>query len=334
MGLGPTKEFHNQMNDNYVKGSLTCLKPSVIKKRMSTEFPLVINIEPTNNCNEHCYYCPRKETVQAQGLHYFPYESFCKVIDQIKENRLIMLNLHKDGESLLHKDLPKMVAYAKEKQAAEVIHLNTNGTLINAKTGRGIIENHIDDITISIDAATEETYQRLKKVKGLAKLEEDVKKALEYRNQINSPTKIRVKIMEFEGVSNEEIALFRERWTGIADEVQVTGVHNWSGAIKDLTITDEQTDKRFPCALLWYMLAINSNGKVSTCNVDWNYSGVVGDVYKESIKEIWNGKQIKLFRENHLKGIWNCPNICDGCVIWVSVGNMQDYLSSRKDFLS
>ena len=72
---------------------------------------------------------------------------------------------------------------------------------------------------------------------------------------------------------NKEIELFFQKWSGIVDEVQVTGVHDWSGTIKNIRITDEQSKDRFPCTLLWYMMAINSNGKVSTCNVDWDYSG-------------------------------------------------------------
>jgi radical SAM protein with 4Fe4S-binding SPASM domain len=139
--------------------------------------------------------------------------------------------------------------------------------------------------------------------------------------------------MEFDDVKTDEIEFFREKWKDVADEVQVTGVHNWSGAIEGFAITDEQAPYRYPCTLLWYMLAINSNGKVSICNVDYDYSGVVGDIHKQSIKEIWNGELIKKIRLNQLDGIWNKPQICGGCVVWVSVGDMKDYLSSRDEFV-
>jgi len=320
------------MNDNYVEGTLTCLKPEVIKKRLTTEFPLVLNIEPTNACNAKCYYCPRDKMVRIQGVSYLSLDDYMRVIDQIRDNRLIMLNLHKDGEPLLHNDLPRMVEYAKQKDAAQVTHLNTNGILINSKTGRGIIERGIDDITISIDASREETYYRLKGIKGLDKLEDNVKKALDYREKIGSKTRIRVKIMEFDHIEKEEIDLFREKWSGIADELQVTGIHSWSGAV-DIEVTDEQTHNRFPCALLWYMLAINSNGKVSVCNVDWNYSGVVGDIHSQSVFEIWNGDRLRKIRIEHLKGIWDCPQVCEKCVVWVSVGDIWEHLKTKEDFL-
>ncbi|MEW6614753.1 MAG: radical SAM protein [Thermodesulfobacteriota bacterium] len=332
MGRGPTKKYYKVLNENYVEGSLTCLKPEVIKEKITADFPLVLNIEPTNACNAKCYYCPHDKVVDTQGINYLSLDDYIRVIDQIKDNKLIMLNLHKDGEPLLHNDLPKMVEYVKQKDAAQVIHLNTNGILLNSKTGRGIIEMEIDDITVSFDAVREETYCRFKGIKGLDKLEDNIKRAIEYRENIGSKTKIRVKIMEFDDIEKEEIELFVEKWSVIADEVQVTGIHSWSGAV-DIKVTDEQTDNRFPCALLWYMLAVNSNGKVSMCNVDWNYSGVVGNIHNQSIHEIWNGEPLINIRRAHLNGIWDCPPVCEECVVWVSVGNLWDYLKSKEEFV-
>ncbi|MDH3975341.1 MAG: radical SAM protein [Deltaproteobacteria bacterium] len=332
MGRGPTNEYFEQINDSYVEGTLTCLKPETVKKRINTDFPLILNIEPTNSCNARCYYCAREEMVKSQGINYLPLNDFKKIINQVGDKKLIMLNLHKDGEPLLHKNLPEMVAYVKQKDAAEMIHLNTNGILINSSVGKDIINAGIDDITISVDAATEETYYRFKRVRGLDKLEREIKKALDYRTKIGSKTIIRVKIMEFNEISKGEIELFRKKWTGVADEVQVTGVHSWSGAV-DVEVTDEQTAARFPCVLLWYMLAINSNGKVGLCSVDWDYSGVVGNIHTQSIREIWNDEPLKRIRRAHLDGIWNCPPVCKECVVWVSVGNMWKYLKDRKEFI-
>ncbi len=332
MGRGPTKDYYRVMNENFVEGSLTCLKPEVVERRITTEFPLVLNIEPTNSCNAKCCYCPNSEVIKNQGVNFLKINVFKKIIDQIKQHKLIMLNFHKDGEPLLHKNLPDMVEYAKKKNAAEVIHLNTNGIMINTKIGRDIIERGIDDITISVDAANENTYQRLKGIAGLDKLNESIEKAINYRDRIKSRTKIRVKIMEFDDICLEEIDKFHEKWFGIADEVQVTGIHNWGGSI-DVKITDEKAGHRYPCALLWYILAINSNGEVSVCNVDWNYSGVVGSIHSQNIKEIWNSESIKNIRRAHLKGEWDCPQVCRECVVWVSVGDMKEYLDSRFEFI-
>lgn len=334
MGRLKTRRFYKEFDEEYVEGTLTCLKPEVIKARINLDFPLVLNIESTNDCNAHCFYCPRKIMIADKGTNYMSMETYKSIIDQIpKDKKLIMINYHKDGESLLHKELPEMIRYAKEKDVSKILHINTNGTLINTKTGRGIIESGIDDITVSIDASREETYYKLKKLKGFKKLEENVRKAIAHRDKIGSTTKIRVKIMEFGDVKRDEVLEFIDKWTNVADEVQVTGTHDWSGAIEEMDVTDEQTPDRFPCALLWYMLAINSNGEVSPCSVDWDYSGSLGNIHKNTIKEIWNGDRIREVRKNHLNGVWNDPKVCGDCIVWVSVGDMWEYLKTRKEFL-
>ena len=122
MGRGPTKKYYNNFNENFVQNSLTNLKPEVIKSRITTDFPLILNIEPTNQCNARCYYCPREMMIKEQGISFMSLDTFRKIIDQIGENRLIIMNLHKDGESLLNKELPDMVEYALNKNSAETIH--------------------------------------------------------------------------------------------------------------------------------------------------------------------------------------------------------------------
>lgn len=333
MGRGPTKNYYQNMNDFYVEGSLTCLKPEVIRELANSEFPLVLNVEPTNDCNLKCYYCPREKAVQKHGLSYMDMNIYRSIIDQAAScGPLIMLNLHKDGEPLLHPALPEMVRYAKEKKAFHTIHLNTNGLLLASSRARDLLAAGIDDITISIDAARADTFLKFKGINALKKLEEDIQQFYRWRDEMNASTFIRVKIMEFDAISQKEIQEFIQKWQPIADQVQVTGVHSWSGAINNLAVTDEKSQRRYPCGLLWFMLAVNADGQVSVCNVDWDRSGVVGDIYRQSISEIWNGKAMKAVRRNHLHGCWNNPKVCEDCVVWVSVGDMSDFFRERKEF--
>ncbi len=334
MGRGPTEKYYIEMNDDYVEGSLTCLKQEVIEREINTDFPLVLNIEPTNDCNLRCTFCPRDQTVAMQGTHYLPLATFQRIVDEaVDYQQLIMLNLHKDGESLLHRELPEMIDYAKKRNVAKTVHMNTNGTLLHTDTAKAILTAGIDDVTVSIDAATAGTYRTLKQSRGFDHLDRSVESFIDYRNKIGGHTTIRVKIMEFDQVSEEEIEAFRTRWTGVADQVQVTGVHTWSGAITDLEITDETSPTRYPCAILWYALAVNCNGKVSICNLDWNYSGVVGDLAQQSLHQIWNGLPMRKIRQAHLDGDWGCVSACKECVVWVSVGDMLPHLRARNEFL-
>ena len=97
--------------------------------------------------------------------------------------------------------------------------------------------------------------------------------------------------------------------------------------------SDEINNIRYPCSILWYALAVNCGGKVSICNFDWNYSGVVGDIHSQTIKEIWNGPRQKEIRKMHLNKVWNNPEVCEECVGWVSSGDNTNLFHEKKEFL-
>jgi MoaA/NifB/PqqE/SkfB family radical SAM enzyme len=206
MGRGPTEKYYHDMNEFYVEGTLTCLKPEVIRQRANTDFPLVLNIEPTNDCNLRCYFCPRDKIAEKVGIHYINWDEYTSLIDECaeyaqKNGKLIMLNLHKDGEPLLHPKLPEMIRYAKEKDAFHTIHFNTNGMLLGTERAKEILKAGIDDITISVDAARSDTFTRFKGFDVLPKIEEHIRQFFKWRDELGAKTFIRVKIMEFEEIT-------------------------------------------------------------------------------------------------------------------------------------
>ena len=332
MGRGPSTEYHKDMMEGYVKGSLTCLNAEYIRKNASIDFPLVLNIEPTNACNLKCYLCPRSSNVRQVG--YMDFEFYKQIIDECKRHKkLKMINFHKDGESTLHPRICDMIKYAKQADVAEAFHINTNGVLLEKGLASDFLLSGISDVTISVDAAREETFKNIKGAKLLSKVESNIEGLFKLKKQLKlSKPFIRVKIMEYEDICGAEIKEFVDRWQDIADEVQVTGVHDWSGSIKGLEVTDEVKDERYPCVLLWYMLAINWNGVVSACNVDWNLSAVVGNANEETLQKIWNGKRIKELRQAELSNNHKLAQVCEKCVVWAGGEDMTEWFRNKKEF--
>lgn len=331
MGRGYTKEFHRALNADYVEGTLTCLKASTIKQVVNNEFPNILNIEPTNRCNLKCIYCPREKA--AKGIGTMEWDLFTRIIDDAAQyNKLLMLNFHKDGESFMHPRFIDMIRYAKKKDVAKVIHANTNALCWTDRMIDEILDSGIDDITISLDAARAETYLKHKGVDCLDKVEHQVLRFLDRRNDLGlTHPFIRVKIMEFEEISRDEINEFFLKWEGIADMVQVTGIHNWSRAIDKVKITDETSPVRYPCVIMWYALVIDWNGEATVCSVDWNTEIKVGDLNKQTVHEIWNSPEIKAARMAQLEKRYDTYQVCKDCVVWVSIGDLTDWLIEKKE---
>ena len=72
---------------------------------------------------------------------------------------------------------------------------------------------------------------------------------------------------------------------------------------------------RLVCPEPFTTLAVNFNGLVSICCVDWNMKSVIGDATKNSLVEIWNGNQLKKFRIMHLNGLRRKIKVCSNCQV-------------------
>ncbi|WP_420264244.1 radical SAM/SPASM domain-containing protein [Candidatus Magnetominusculus dajiuhuensis] len=331
MGRGPTPEYYKVLNNDYVKGTLTCLKPSTIKRVVNANFPNVINIEPTNRCNLKCVYCPRESADKGVGI--MDWDLYVRLIDEASEyDKLLMLNFHKDGESFLHPRFMDMIGYAKKKNVAKVIHMNTNALCWTDNVIEELLHSGIDDITVSLDAAWPDTYKKQKGVDCLEKVEKQVWRFFQRRTELKRKSPfVRVKIMEFSDVSHEEIEAFHKKWLNVADMVQVTGIHSWSGAIKNISVTDETAPVRYPCVIMWYSLVINWNGEATVCSVDWNTEIKVGDVRRQTIHQIWKSQAIKEARQSQINNDYDKYKVCKDCVVWVSIGDITDWLIKKKE---
>ena len=61
---------------------------------------------------------------------------------------------------MLVKNLPRMVRYLKDR--GTYVLFNTNGTVLNEKNGRALIEADLDELRVSFDAASPETYRAIR----------------------------------------------------------------------------------------------------------------------------------------------------------------------------
>jgi radical SAM protein with 4Fe4S-binding SPASM domain len=61
---------------------------------------------------------------------------------------------------MLVKHLPRMVRYLKDR--GTYVLFNTNGTVLNEKNGRALIEAGLDELRVSFDAANAESYKAIR----------------------------------------------------------------------------------------------------------------------------------------------------------------------------
>jgi radical SAM protein with 4Fe4S-binding SPASM domain len=71
-----------------------------------------------------------------------------------------------------------------------------------------------------------------------------------------------------------------------------------------------------PCPFIFERLNIDSRGKVMVCGFDIAAVTDMGNVHKQSIKEIWHGKGFAHYREMHLNSQGRAIDLCKHCPDW------------------
>jgi MoaA/NifB/PqqE/SkfB family radical SAM enzyme len=119
--------------------------------------PVCLYLETTNRCNLLCTTCPRTYA-ELEPPADMSWELFTSIVDQIPQ--LTRAVLHGVGEPMLVKNLPRMVRYLKDRDT--YVLFNTNGTVLNEKNGRALIQAGLDELRVSFDAASPETYRAIR----------------------------------------------------------------------------------------------------------------------------------------------------------------------------
>jgi MoaA/NifB/PqqE/SkfB family radical SAM enzyme len=119
--------------------------------------PVCLYLETTNRCNLLCTTCPRTYA-ELEPPADMSWDLFTSIVDQIPN--LARAVLHGVGEPMLVKNLPRMVRYLKDRDT--YVLFNTNGTVLNVRNGRALIDAGLDELRVSFDASNAESYRAIR----------------------------------------------------------------------------------------------------------------------------------------------------------------------------
>jgi len=321
-----------------------------LRELLPLSTPLSIHIDPTNVCNLRCQFCPtghpsllakhgRRTTQMRLPL-------FRKIIDDLGQfpDRLIRIHLYKDGEPLLNPELTEMVAYATGQNVAQFVETTTNGTRLSAEWGHALAEAGLSRIRISIQHVTDEGYLRVA-LRSVSYLEL-VQRVSEFYAAISAHVRrprVHVKLLDT-GLGEDEKQRFLDDFAGLADELHIDNLMGWNHPeLFDFTLERAPTTGMDPsnplrpereiCPQPFFTLAVNSNGLVSACCVDWAHETIIGDATTESIRDIWEGDRLRELRLLHLQHKRVEHAACGSCQYVKGLPSVSD-LDNDADRLS
>ena len=302
---------------------------SVLADNLPLEVPYTLMIDPGNACNFQCTFCPTgdKDLLKSvnRPLGMMKLDLFRKIIDDMAgfKQKVRSLRLYKDGEPFLNKDISEMVSYAKKKAVSQEAYIISNGSLITKEAALKLLHAGLDRLRISVEHVNDEDYKKITKTFGdYKKIVENVRYLYQEKVKMGHHLHINSKIVDT-GLSEHDFKKFKNDFGPISDSLTVESLMGWSKSfVKDFTIGKEisygidyqsKLNSIEVCPQPFKGLAVNFDGTVSICCVDWSHGTLVGDTKKESIVDIWFGQKLREFRLMHLRKERNKISACADC---------------------
>jgi MoaA/NifB/PqqE/SkfB family radical SAM enzyme len=140
--------------------------------------PRSLYLETTSRCNSLCETCiltfggrePAKDLAWPE---------FRTIVDQFPVLDRVLL--HGIGEPLLNRDLPRMIVHLKERGAT--VLFNSNAITLGVGLGRALVDAGLDELRVSLDATTPETYTRVRGVDAFAKVVTNLERFAETKRE-------------------------------------------------------------------------------------------------------------------------------------------------------
>lgn len=244
------------------------------KVQLLEDIPLFswVDINLTELCNRKCVFCPRADEAKYpnQTLH-ISLELVKKISQELKEiNYEGSIVFAGFGEPMMHPDFLKIISLFKNVR----MEIVTNGDFLSINKIKALIESGVSLICISM-------YDGPEQVKKFKKMFKDAN-------------------------IDEKYYLLRDRWHTEKDEFGLK-LTNRAGMVDVGVQQKVELDKA--CYYPHYSMTIDWNGDVLLCVQDWNKKMKMGNIYSQTLLEVWTGKLINKYRTN----LGNCNRNLEPC---------------------
>jgi MoaA/NifB/PqqE/SkfB family radical SAM enzyme len=122
--------------------------------------PSRLYIECTAACNISCTQaCCAPETgiTRTRQAGMLDFDLFRRIVDEAGPS-LVRIDFFNYGEAFLHKRAVEMCEYIKSHFPHIYLYTSTNGLALSEEKARRLVHSGIDEVTFSIDGATQESY--------------------------------------------------------------------------------------------------------------------------------------------------------------------------------
>ena len=282
-------------------------KNSIVKNRLTIKngTPLfsIVEFNIYGTCNRNCSFCPVSNpnvyTKKHEGMDSVLFEKIVKDLQEIEYEGKILFSAF--SEPLLHKEIERLIFLAKHYLPKSRVEIVSNGDLLTAKKLKELYAAGLDTINVSMyDGAHQIDY---------------------------------FESMKKEAQVPDGTLLTRRRYYENGN-YGIT-ISNRVGLVDSNEFRDEEEEAivelplKQPCYYPFYMILIDYNGDVLLCPHDWKKTLKFGNLHKEKLFTIWQGKALNGIRKRLSRSDRNF-GACKNCDVLGTVIGKESFEAWNK----
>jgi MoaA/NifB/PqqE/SkfB family radical SAM enzyme len=285
--------------------------------------PEMIEFDTSNVCNLKCLTCMRgRSDYRQEKTEFLMLESFKTIIDKIPQ--LNIVQFCGSSETTLNSELPEMIDYAKD-HGAKKVEIFTNGTMLKGQVLDRLVNSKLDSLKVSVDGGNAETYR---KVRGFD-LTSVIRNVKQFHERSSVPIGVESVLSNYTLESIGELPNIVKAMGGGSLEIRLLNwvdqnmetnsiyntlqLSNIKARLNELCIEmgieltmPLPSEEDCNSCTTFTELYVDYRGNISPCY--FLNRTPIGNLIDDPFESVWNGEEIRRFRENYLTG-----NAMPGC---------------------
>jgi len=261
-------------------------------------YPWMLSLEPTTHCSLRCPYCFTGAGGIGRPRSVLPLDLYRALLGELGDY-LIVMKIHGWGEPLLCRHLEAMVAQARARGIWTIV--NTHFSMpVDAARAEALIASGLNELVVSIDGATQRTYERYRRRGRLAQVVDNLRLFAATKRRLDSPTRIGIEFHPFPWNTGDlptlrdlagELEMPLTVFKGCTPGGDWDRDGNWSFCI------DPGVE---PCAALWAIATVAADGGLAPCSGTFYREDDMATISVEALRggfrAVWNGERHRLAR--------------------------------------
>jgi radical SAM protein with 4Fe4S-binding SPASM domain len=270
--------------------------------------PVEYIVETTAKCNLYCPMCPRETHRQPKAdMDDQVFEALVGQAGATAEH-MMLIGL---GEPFMDPKIFDRIEFCHRHSVSTL--LSTNGTFLDEALAERVLRSPLEQITLSFDGASKETFEFYRKGAKFEKVRENFVRFARMKRERRAKLQVVVQMVRMERNAGE-VDEFVRFWSALPGVDQVRIKEDETNLMRP-SAGHDPGEWRHPCHYLWRgPVYVKQNGDVYPCCQSYMLDGApLGNLREAALAELWNGEAMRRLRAAHVAGRAGEIDMCARC---------------------